>query len=443
MFMQKRWFVLNVAVLIIITLILIGTMWKLSSGPGPSSPPECLDVNNVASFVYDLCYDAYTKNIFVKVRRNFDTYNLKAIVFSFFDFNPQTYEVTNVPAVNQSKAYKIPSEKNPGNLNVKLKILKDFSAPICKSPRTLQVRYCPVGSQQRGVNVSISLLKGTKAEDFVGIAGPPPQESDIFSLNLVDKEAIWKSQCESKWKCSGWESCEGGIQKRSCEDLRGCPIPTDIPERVRYCDGECQENWECTWSECSQGFTIPKCRDTNNCGTSYKMPQKLSCDNKKKCVPDVSCSEWSECEINYNLDDLMKNSVSNIQGIKSRICKDRNGCIPPVEETRNCSVGIDVYTRKFVKCGKEFIGVYNLLDNRPLARIDRGTGEKPHLNIYLDDREKSPYCDYCFDGVKDGDETGVDCGGSCDSCSNKYKKTEFRKKTWRGNLISWIKRALI
>ena len=44
----------------------------------------------------------------------------------------------------------------------------------------------------------------------------------------------------------------------------------------------------------------------------------------------------------------------------------------------------------------------------------------------------SGYCGYCYNGVKDYDETGIDCGGSnCPSCGGE------EEKEWR-ELISWI-----
>ena len=402
---------------------------------------DCIEVNKVASFVYDSCYDAFTKNIFLEVYRSYDQYQLRGFTFSFFDFSDKVYEINDVPNTNDSKSYKIPAEKNPKNINVRLDIKKDFSAPVCEEPRTLFVKYCPPGIQEEGVNVSISPLNGQDVEDFIDVVKSPKQDSDVLSLDLVDKERIWKSQCESVWTCSSWEACEEGVRKRNCDDKNNCFIPTDMPSTVEYCEAGCQESWECEWSKCSGGYTVPTCKDLNKCGTSYALPQKLECMDGKTCVPDVSCDAWSECDIDYNFLDLMGGKVEEIQGSKFRVCRDRSGCISDREETRSCSISVDIYTKRFTKCGSEFIGIYNRLDNELIARIDEGTEDNPYLNIHLGG-EDSLYCDYCFDGIKNGDEEGVDCGGSCEACSDKYQMTTFKKQTWWSNFTGWIKKML-
>jgi len=86
--MQNKWFtVTNTIILIVITLILLFIVWNFYSGEQVVEPEECVAANKVASFIYDSCYDAYSKNIFLEVRRSFDSYNLKGIDISFFDFS--------------------------------------------------------------------------------------------------------------------------------------------------------------------------------------------------------------------------------------------------------------------------------------------------------------------------------------------------------------------
>ena len=64
------------------------------------------------------------------------------------------------------------------------------------------------------------------------------------------------------------------------------------------------------------------------------------------------------------------------------------------------------------------------------------------MNIHLDDGRDSEFCDYCFDGVMDGDETGVDCGGSCQKCSEKFKRVDFEKRGWFDRFGDWFKRLI-
>jgi hypothetical protein len=440
--MQKKWLVLNILVLIIVVLILVWIVWNFSFGEMVLPPEECVAVNKVANFVYDACYDAYSKNIFLEAKRSLDSYKINALEISFFDIIGHTYKLTEVPNTMGAKAYKIPAEKNPQNIDVSLSIVKDFSAPICEEPRSLFVRYCPLGIQEEGINVSISPLDGVDIEDFIPIKKSPSQDSDVLGLSLVDKERVWKSQCESRWECGAWGSCDNGVQGRECKDVKNCFIPTDVPNSVQRCDGSCVENWECEWSDCRGGITTPDCEDLAKCGTSYDIPQKLECGVNRQCVPDIKCSDWTSCEVDYDFMDLVGGTISELGGIKSRVCVDNNNCANSKEETRACSVDVDIYTKRFSKCGEDFIGVYNRLDNDLIARISEGSEDAPFLNINLDDGGESPYCDYCFDGRLSGDEEGVDCGGSCEECVDKYQQISFKKSTVWDKISNWIKHML-
>jgi hypothetical protein len=440
--MQKKWWiVLNVFVLIIVILTLGFFVWIFSVNGDEIVVDECIEVNKVSSFVYDACYDAYSKMIFMEIQRGQDAYKINSMSASFFDFSEQAYDLTDVPNIKDARAFKIPAEKNPQSIDMALNIVKDFSSPICDDPRKVFVRYCPTGVGEDGVDVSIGPLENVKFDDFIEVEKSPRQDSDVLALSLVDKERVWKSQCESKWKCDEWESCVDGIQKRECSDSSDCFIPTGVPDTVKYCDAGCIEEWECEWSDCSAGFTIPKCKDLNRCGKSYNIPKKLEC-GKNRCVPDIGCSEWTDCDVNYNFMDLVGGAISDLSGTKSRICVDDNSCADSVEEVKSCSVNVDIYTRRFSKCGQDFIGIYDRLDNDLIARIEEGYANNPHLNIHLDDGKESEFCDYCFDGMKNGDETGIDCGGSCQICSEKFKRVDFEKKGWFGRFTDWFKRLI-
>ena len=65
--MRKKWVTwVNMFVIVIILLILVYVALEFSGEESILDAEECIDVNNVASFVYDLCYDAYGKNIFLE-----------------------------------------------------------------------------------------------------------------------------------------------------------------------------------------------------------------------------------------------------------------------------------------------------------------------------------------------------------------------------------------
>ena len=437
--MQKRVFtIINIIVLIIIVLALIYFIFRFALPEPEAEEPECVDVNNVASFVHNTCYDAYTKNILMELKRSYDIYNVKSISLSFFDLSEKFHKITEIPSINQTKSYKIPADKNPENINFELNIIKDFASPICPEPRVFFVKYCPPGISKETIEGGIT---GEGESDYISIGEEPLRtESDILSMNLVEKERIWQSKCQSRWQCSEWESCIGGVQKRECEDVEECFIPTDVPDFTRFCGGTCVERWECEWSDCSGGFTSPECIDLNKCGTKYNIPQKLECrDERDKCSPDISCTDWTECKPDYNFVDLVT-GIEEIKGIKSRICEDKNSCSQTKYETKNCSTSVDIYTRRIKKCGVNYIGIYNKLTNKLIAKIEQSQAkDKQYLNIQITNKERED-CDFCFDGIKNGDEEQVDCGGSCQACNKKQYISSYKKPGFWTKIENWFEK---
>ncbi|MAH46533.1 hypothetical protein CMI37_11950 [Candidatus Pacearchaeota archaeon] len=438
--MQKKVFtIINIIALIAIIIGFVFFILRFSSIESPQSQEECVDVNNVASFVHNTCYDAYSKNIIMELERSYDIYNIKSIVISFFDFTEKSYKITDIPNINQTKTYKILAEKNPENINFRLDIIKDFSSPICPEPRAFFVKYCPPGSRQKEIGGRIE-EKGK--EEYITVGGGMREESDTLALTLVEKERIWQSKCQSQWRCSEWEGCIDGVQRRDCEDIKECFIPTDLPDFTKFCSGFCQERWECAWSECSRGYTTPECQDLSKCGTKHDIPQKLPCrQEREKCLPEITCSEWTECKSDYNFIDLIS-QTKEIRGAKSRTCVDRKNCVATKYEVKNCSLRTDIYTKRVKKCGTDYIGIYNKLTNNLIAKIEQGKAkDNPYLNIQITDSEKE-YCDYCFDGIKNGDEEQVDCGGSCEPCHKKQYIAPYQKPTLWKKVGNWFKKLV-
>jgi len=418
---MKKWIkFLDLFVLFLASLIfIIYTINNYYLSP-PIAPKECVDVNLAPSFYYESCYDAYSKTIFLGIKRGQDSYNLKDISISFFDLSNKKYSLGEVPDLGKEKVYKIPAEKNPKNIDIYLEVSsKDFYNSICEAPRKVFVGYCSEIISLESAKIIYNPLNNFYIKDFVEIKEDTKEKEDLFALSLIEKEKIWMLQCNSDWDCSSWGPCENGIQRRNCYDKNKCFISISIPEISRYCIKECVESWQCQWSKCMGGFTTPTCVDLNNCGTDYDAPKKIRCFNSK-CTPNIYCSTWSNCEVDYNFLDLVNLQLNDIKGIKRRTCRDKNSCAEDIEEVSQCSIGVDIYTKTFENCGIEFIGVYNCLDDSLIARIEQGTENNPYLNIILDEEKENLYCDYCFDGILNGDEEKVDCGGSCISCKEKY-----------------------
>jgi hypothetical protein len=424
---SKIFAIVNWGVLVIVTLVAVFMVWGFPSGEVPEDDDpylisdSCVDIEKLEGLEYKACYDPYSEMIFLKASRAKENYNIKNIEVSFVDLASQSYVLDEVPAAGKTGAYKLLANKNPKSVSIKLNVVKDFAGSVCSGSGVF-VDFCPAGTGGvgGGVNVLISPIDGVEITDFVEVVDFSEFDSDIVFIDLVDKEKIWESTCKSNWDCGQWEACENGIQRRECKDLNNCAVSTNSPVSTQRCDGACVENWECSWSGCEGGYSTPSCRDKNNCGTSYGVPKKLSCRGDK-CVPNVVCSEWSECVVDYNFIDLVgKEKVTQISGEKSRICVDKAGCGESFREEEGCSMSVDIYTKRFERCGEEYVGVYDVLDDSILAILKEGTETRASLNIYFDD-QNGIYCDYCFDGIINGDEEGVDCGGSCKSCKDPVR----------------------
>ncbi len=429
---SKFWAFFNWGILVVVTIVAVWMVWgsfqedKVNDGVVFAPSGDCVDVSALDNFDYEACYDAYSEMIFLKVSRGGVEYQVNQMDVSFVGLVSQFYELEDVPGAGENGAYKLSSKKNPGSIDIRLSVVRDFDGFACGA-KNVFVDYCPAGTGGEGVDVSISPIEGVSVRDFIEVEDFPDFDSDIVVMDLVEKEAIWESTCKSSWDCGDWEVCEDDTQHRDCKDLKGCSIPTDSPATAQKCDGSCVESWECEWGGCEDGYSVPKCDDSNSCGTSFEMPTKLSCEERGKCAPNVVCSDWSECSVDYDFIDLVgMEGATQLEGGKSRICVDKEGCVATTKEEEVCSVSVDIYTKRFEKCGEGYVGVYDVLDDSTLAILKEGKGEKQYLNIYFDD-QSGIYCDYCFDGKKNGDEEDVDCGGSCRDCE---KERYVQKKWW-------------
>lgn len=417
---MKKW--IKFVDLFILLVASIGlSFYFLSSYTAPAEPEECFDLNLISSFSYEACYDSYTKTIFLGIKRFQDQYNITDAKIAFLDLTEKEYSLNKVPEVEKEEVYKIPAEKNPRNIDIYLKpSQKDFYKKICPTPKKIFVNYCPEPSLSESLEVSVGPLKNFGKRDYIEIESSSKETPDLLSLSLIDREKIWSTQCDSNWECSAWEPCENGIQKRVCSDKNKCFIPVNMPETTKYCGDVCVESWQCRWSECASGFTTPTCTDLNNCGTNYNVPQRIRCSGSE-CIPEIECTAWTACKIEYNFQNLIDQNFGEMSGTKRRICSDKNRCAQNTEETAACTASIDIYTKTTEKCGTEFILIYNRLDNRLIARVERGNPANPYVNFILDEGIENIYCDYCFDGILNGDEEKIDCGGNCMPCSQKYK----------------------
>ncbi len=134
-------------------------------------------------------------------------------------------------------------------------------------------------------------------------------------------------------------------------------------------------------------------------------------DNKIDCVPNWQCEEWGGCQAIYDLSNIIGEGVI-LNGEQTRNCEDTNNCFEKTIEIKECNPQVSVNVKKVEKCDKEYIEVYDLQEVL-ISRLEL-IGGRLNVQFPLD---KSEYFPYCYNTKQDCDETGVDCGGSCSSCS--------------------------
>ncbi len=415
---NKRMLIISLVFTILIFIVLL---LYLVLKPSDLNREECMDYNLINYIKVENCYDAYTKNIFLEISIGNNISLENKINIEFFDFSQKEYDI-HLDG-KKSYLYKMNASRKPLSLDIEFEDLKMQN--YCYYKKTLPINYCSRELISQNLNATISLVTDSNISDFF-----PVEEfnsfGDFISIDIVDKEKVWASYCQSRWECSTWEQCVDGVQKRECKDSNKCRIPTNIPNQVRHCDGTCEENWMCDWSECVGGYTSPLCTDLNSCGTEYNKPQRIECS--KSCTPKINCGDWSDCSIDYNFETLTNFYEKNVLGgMRKRMCVDSNRCVNNYIEEKNCSTAIDVEIREFTKCGRNYVGIFNILNESLIASIEKSNSLSQSLKIDFSNIMQTQYCPYCFNGVKDGDETDIDCGGSCKECQEKRVILNYRE----------------
>ncbi|MGV8150122.1 MAG: hypothetical protein ACP5NV_00140 [Candidatus Woesearchaeota archaeon] len=120
------------------------------------------------------------------------------------------------------------------------------------------------------------------------------------------------------------------------------------------------------------------------------------------CTSDWRCSRWSACASN---------------GTRTLRCIDYQGCNPDDYIrffSENCTYVPEEYICEEKWECSEWSQCLN--DTHTRKCIDKNScGTK---NTKPPEQEACIPIASCFNGIRDGDETGIDCGGQCGSCSN-------------------------
>ncbi|MBD3247340.1 hypothetical protein GF378_01840, partial [Candidatus Pacearchaeota archaeon] len=248
--------------------------------------------------------------------------------------------------------------------------------------------------------------------------------------------------CVEDWECIEWGECIDGTQNRTCIDLNDCGTEEDKPVTEQACD-VCIENWTCSWTSCEEGDEYSyayDCVDLNNCGTELDKPDQISCEEEEEiekrkeredyegCEPVWECESWGECDASYDIEDLLEKDAK-ISGVQRRTCMDKTGCASNKIEKKPCSLSVPIEAETVEWCNETYVEINDKNTGKLVSRVkeERAKSSRAEeiLNIETTDKidiafltgEFTGYCDYCYNGVKDYDEEGVDCGGpNCPEC---------------------------
>lgn len=242
--------------------------------------------------------------------------------------------------------------------------------------------------------------------------------------------------------CSEWSYCENNIEKRDCIFLDVSKQLLEIVDQTRACS-TCKEKWQCSFSNCVDGFIESNCEDLNKCGTKRDSISKIPCslgvssqENfydgfaeklfsqevvareerlEQNCTSNLKCDLWSSCELNYNFNSFTV-STDNLKGFQSRYCYDSNNCVGSFNEKRDCFLSLDILVKNETICGQDYINFYDKRTNKSLSLMKLGSESNPSTSINLLSETSSLKCPSCTNHIRDGGELMVDCGGSCGEC---------------------------
>merc|ERR1719197_2333462 len=235
-------------------------------------------------------------------------------------------------------------------------------------------------------------FKATVVSSTNGLVGS--NNVAVVSLTFVD--------CQPRGVCSVGEAC-GSVGHCSSNICTGA--------------GLCASSATCTDSAQNQGETDVDCGGP--CGTKCAISQGCSSDtdcvlgsvcDSNVCTPAPTCSDGIKNQAETDIDcggpcatkcALTKGCSVNGDCVSGAECSDSNVCVP--EPT--CSDGIKNQAETDIDCGGP-CATKCALTKGCERRIDCGDSATCSSGVCVPDNT-------CSDGVKNGGEADVDCGGSC------------------------------
>lgn len=109
---------------------------------------------------------------------------------------------------------------------------------------------------------------------------------------------------------------------------------------------------------------------------------KQAGEDKKGCMPNWNCEEWSGCELGYNLENIIEEEVS-LDGETQRECEDLNECLEKKVEKENCKTKTTIEIKKVIVGDKEYIEIYDKEKGKLVAIIELEEMEKLNIEFVI------------------------------------------------------------
>ena len=245
-----------------------------------------------------------------------------------------------------------------------------------------------------------------------------------FRTKIVDNLDVLVdgNKCDDGLPCSTADVCAGGVCKgtASCDDGIACTTDACTATGCLFTpqDSVCSDNDPCT--------NIDTCDVTKGCVYSEFFPDGVECTDGNPCtvsgsclggkcqLVDKDCEDGDLCTVNYCYRPGGTGSCAS----DSKNCDDGNDCTAdfctnnqcapqPVPDKFQCTDGLacNTYSQCFSgKCTP--VSPYSTCVIGTPCEVDAGCAS--HSCI-------AGKCAFnsCYDGLLSGDETDLDCGGSC------------------------------
>ncbi|MAG07212.1 hypothetical protein CMI46_00140 [Candidatus Pacearchaeota archaeon] len=245
---------------------------------------------------------------------------------------------------------------------------------------------------------------------------------DVISINWYLNNEFQRGESLSGELTSSFSRVFSGDAVVKAELSIGSETQIEIWEIKINLDAveDCKEKWSCDYEPCDGFYKYridETCGDSNACGTNLLFPEsRRTCD----CVPDYDCGDWGECNVDYDLTDILRGEPT-FGGIQERQCEEVVGCVEEdkfITKEQECSLAVDVRVEKTEWCFEEYIEIYDIATDNLVSRVkERNVENIKRVDIGFLTTEFGSVCGYCFDHVENYDERGTDCGGQvCQEC---------------------------